>query len=78
MLKLKLKVYTSRILEVKAANGESIWTMGVCFEAYIFVDDLNVLFLGGYDVVMGSSWLSTLGEILWDFMAIMYFILAGE
>ena len=67
MLKLKLKVYTSRILEVKAANGEAIWTMGVCFEAYIFVDDLNVLFLGGYDVVLGSSWLSTLGEILWDF-----------
>lgn len=32
-----------------------------------FATDVYVLTLGGYDLVLGTHWLATLGPILWDF-----------
>lgn len=46
---------------------------GVCHNAVIsineevFIIDLNAIPLGGYDVVLDTQWLATLGPILWDF-----------
>ena len=41
--------------------------------------DLNVLPLGGCDVVLGTQWLYTLGLIQWDFQHLtMEFVLDGK
>ena len=64
---------TSKILEVKVANGSIIKTLGVYHGVVIliqgnrFVVDFNVLLWGGYVVVLGTQWLCTLEEISWDF-----------
>ena len=61
------------MMEVKVANGAVIKTKGVCLgvslwiQGHQFFVNLNVLSLEGNDVVLGTQWLSTLGEILWDF-----------
>ena len=55
------------------ANGAVIKTKGVCLgvslwiQGHQFFVDLNVISLGGCDVVLGTQWLSTMGEISWDF-----------
>uniref|UniRef100_A0A7N2KR02 Uncharacterized protein n=1 Tax=Quercus lobata TaxID=97700 RepID=A0A7N2KR02_QUELO len=79
---LKLAMDTSRILEVKVANGDVIRTKGECKELLLkmqgneFIVNLHVLSLGGCDVVLGTQWLCTLGLISWDFkqlkMGFMY------
>jgi hypothetical protein len=57
------------------ANGERIACLGIIRQAAFTVDgdtflpDLFVLSLAGYDVVLGTQWLATLGPILWDFSA---------
>ena len=71
---LHVPVDESQILEVKVANGDIIKTQGlckdvqVCVQGQIFLVQLNVLPLGGCDMVFGTQWLSTLGVIKWDFM----------
>ena len=73
VLTLKLQIDTSQIMEVKVANGAVIKTKGVCLgvslwiQGHKFFVNLNVLSLGACDVVLGTQWLSTLGEISWDF-----------
>ena len=70
---LHLQLDTSQILEVKVADGSVIKTLGVChgvtisIQRYKFVVDFNVLHLRGCAVVLGTQWLCTLGEIIWDF-----------
>ena len=70
---LQLAIDTTRILEVRVANGDLIRTKGECKDLLIkmqgkdFLVDLHVLTLGGCDVVLGIQWLSTLGRISWDF-----------
>ena len=70
---LKLPLDTSQILEAKVANGSIVKTLGIChgvtvlIQGYKFVVDFNVLHLGGCAVVLGTQWLCTLGEIIWDF-----------
>ena len=66
---MKLHIDTSQILEIKVVDGFVIKTLGVfhdvlfCVPRYKFVVDMNVLHLGGYDIVLGTKWLSTLSEI---------------
>ena len=70
---LHVPVDESQILEVTVANGDIIKTQGlckdvhVCLQGQIFLVQLHVLPLGGYDVVFSTQWLSTLGVINWDF-----------
>ena len=70
---LQLRVDVSKILEVKVANGYVVKTQGfccsvpVCIEGVKFFIQFHVLSLGGCDVVLGTQWLSTLGEIQWNF-----------
>ena len=55
------------------ASGERLTSKGRCFGvtiklgSYVTQADFYILPLEGYDVVMGTHWLRTLGEILWDF-----------
>jgi hypothetical protein len=39
-----------------------------------FLADFFVLPLPGYDVVLGTQWMATLGPILWDFAAFTMFL----
>lgn len=60
-------------LHVTVANGDKVPSPGIFQDARIsidsevFVTDLYVLPLGSYDLVLSMQWLSTLGQILWDF-----------
>ena len=71
--RLQLRVDVSKVLEVKVANGSMVKTQGfccsvpVCIEGVKFFIQFHVLSLGGCDVVLGTQWLSTLGEIQWNF-----------
>ena len=66
---MKQHIDTSQILEIKVVDGFVIKTLGVfqdvlfCVPRYKFVADMNVLHLGGCDIVLGTKWLSTLSEI---------------
>jgi len=70
---LQLRVDVSKILEVKVANGYVVKTQGfcssvpVCIQGVKFCIQFHVLALGGCDAVLGTQWLSTLGEIQWNF-----------
>ena len=70
---LQLATDTTRILEVRVANRDLIRNKGECKDLLIkmqgkdFLVDLHVLTLGGCDAVLGTQWLSTLGQISWDF-----------
>lgn len=60
-------------LLVKVANGDCIACPGVCSNTSLsigddrFMVDCYSLPLGAFDIVLGVSWLRTLGPILWDF-----------
>jgi hypothetical protein len=62
-------------LTATVANGERILCPGVIRQAPIFIAaerflvDLFVMPLAGYDLVLGTQWLVTLGRIMWDFTA---------
>lgn len=60
-------------IAVTVANGDRVACSGVFRDAPFsigdeaFRADIFVLPLGGYDMVLGTDWLATLGPILWDF-----------
>jgi hypothetical protein len=60
-------------ISVTVANGDKVPATGVFRDAPFsidgeaFVADFFVLPLGGYNMVLGTDWLATLGPILWDF-----------
>ncbi|CAO2161375.1 unnamed protein product [Urochloa humidicola] len=68
-----LRYQHRRALQVTVANGERVPCAGVFRNATftiggeVFSSDFFVLPLAGYDVVLGTQWLATLGPILWDF-----------
>jgi hypothetical protein len=63
-------------MKVTVANGEWVPCPGVyraapfSIEGTHFSTDFFALPLAGYDVVLGTQWLATLGPILWDFSAL--------
>jgi hypothetical protein len=60
-------------LTATVANDDRVSCVGVIRQAAItiqgdiFLVDLFVMPLAGYDMVLGTQWLATLGPILWDF-----------
>ena len=71
LLKLTLSIKDS--FDVKIAGGAVLKSEGACHGVGIriqdqeFFMDLNVLSLGGCDVVLGTQWLFTLSLIQWGF-----------
>ena len=66
---LKLAINPALAFDVKIANGATMRTVGACQDLQVqvqghdFCTDLNVLPLGGCDLVLGTQWLKTLGLI---------------
>lgn len=64
---------SGRHLRVMVTNGDHVTCRSLLRHAAIvidkehFVDDLHAIPLGGFDVVLGTRFLKTLGPILWDF-----------
>jgi hypothetical protein len=60
-------------ISVTVANGDKVPATGVFRDTPFSINneafwaDFFVLPLGGYDLVLGTDWLATLGPILWDF-----------
>lgn len=59
-------------LTATVANGEKVACPGVLRQASILIEgmafdiDLYVMPLAGYDMVLGTQWMATLGRIAWD------------
>jgi hypothetical protein len=59
-------------LTATVANGERVPCLGhaaVAIEGEQFIVDLFVMPLAGYDIVMGTRWMTGLGPLTWDFTA---------
>jgi hypothetical protein len=62
-------------LTATIANGEHVACPGVLRHAPVIINgmefriDLYVMPLAGYDVVLGTHWIATLGPIVWDLAA---------
>jgi hypothetical protein len=60
-------------VKVTLANRERVPCLGMLRQAAFSVDNesfianLFILPLAGYDIVLGTRWLASLGPILWDF-----------
>ena len=71
--RLKLAIDPVLAFNVKISNRAIVRTLGACQDMQVqvqghhFCMDLNVLPLGGCDLVLGTQWLKTLGLIQWDF-----------
>jgi predicted aspartyl protease len=61
-------------LTATVANGERVTCpvvirrAPVIIEGDTFVIDLFVMPLAGYDIVLGTQWMVTLGRVVWDFV----------
>ena len=82
---LQLPISTQDCFEVKVANGTVLKIEKVCLDVQLKIQgtsfgvDLNVLPLGGRDVVLSTQWLYSLGPIQWDFKALtMQFVYFGK
>ena len=83
--KLVLQPAQEKKIRVMVASEERLTSKGRCFGvtiklgSYVTQADFYILPLEGYDVVMGTHWLRTLGEILWDFAKLtMKFMSKGK
>lgn len=68
--KAKLPVYTDRKFQVLLGTGVTVESVGVCrrvtfqLQEATFEEEFVALKLGGADVILGISWLHTLGTCL--------------
>lgn len=71
--KLQLRLKPCSLIQVTVANGENLlcsslvenleWSMaGECFET-----DVHVLPLGGYDLILGVEWMTSVSPVTFDF-----------
>ncbi|KAL5781802.1 hypothetical protein ACOSP7_006831 [Xanthoceras sorbifolium] len=66
---IRLQPITSNMLMVRVASGEKLSSLGKCPQTQLnlqgipIVADFYLLPLEGYEVVLGTQWLSTLGPI---------------
>ena len=71
--KIQLQPVKGPTIRVMVASGEKLTSKGKCVSVMVKLwkfftkADFYILSLEGYDVVMGTQWLRTLGEIMWDF-----------
>lgn len=69
---LGLTVTPTTIRKIKLGDGHRVSSAGICrgiklyFENKCFEVNALVLELGGLDIVLGISWLSTLGKVVVD------------
>ena len=84
-IKLMLQSDLGQHVKVKLASGEKLVSRGRCTGVAIKLGnffakaDFYILPLEGYEMVMGTQWLCTLGEIIWDFSKlIMRFVYDGR
>ncbi|KAG8088955.1 hypothetical protein GUJ93_ZPchr0011g28916 [Zizania palustris] len=79
-----LQIRSSGTLRVIVANGDHVsypgvyWSVPFSIHDEIFAGDFFVLPLAGYDVVLGTQWLASLGPILWDFGALTMSFWRGD
>ena len=83
--KIQLQPVKGPTIRVMVASGEKLTSKGKCVSVMVKLGkfftkaDFYILSLEGYDVVIGTQWLHTLGEIMWDFSKmIMRFQSAGK
>lgn len=84
-IKLMLQSDLGQHVKVKLASGEKLVSQGRCTGVLIKLGsffakaDFYILPLVGYEVVRGTQWLRTLGNIIWDFSKlIMRFVFDGR
>ncbi|KAG8480509.1 hypothetical protein CXB51_024639 [Gossypium anomalum] len=71
--RLQLAIEPRSTLRVMVANGVRLSTQGLCrdvsweAQGYKFFTDFLVLSVKGFDLVLGTQWLLSLGPIVWDF-----------
>ena len=71
-------------MRVTVANGERVSCHGVYRTVPFHIDqeafsaDFLALPLAGYDVVLGTQWLATLGPLLWDFRTLSMKLWCGD
>jgi hypothetical protein len=80
-----LRPSQSQKVRVTVASGEKLTSKGKCSRipiklgSFITQVDFYILPLEGYDIILGTHWLRTLGEIVWDFSKLtMRFTSNGE
>ena len=71
--KVNLKPTNAKKISVTVASGDKLVSKGKCvgvrlrLKAFTVITDFYIIPLDGYDIVLGTQWLKTLGEIWWDF-----------
>ncbi|KAH9766092.1 hypothetical protein KPL70_002068 [Citrus sinensis] len=84
--KLGLQPKVEEQFKVVVASGERLPSCGKCTNVTLLLQgifsisiDFYILPLKGYDIVLGTQWLRTLGQIMWDFAKLqMSFIIANK
>lgn len=70
--KLELQPINGPKIRVMAASGEKLSSLGKCLGVdmklgnFFTKANFYILTLEGYEVVLGTQWLRTLGEIMWS------------
>lgn len=71
--RLELPIESGPNMRVMVANGVRLCTQGLCrvvdweAQGHKFTTDFLVLFVKGFDFVLGIQWLLSLGSIVWNF-----------
>lgn len=82
--KLGCKLKSTYPLQVDVANGNKMYSNYVCkgftwsIQGQFFSSDVMTIPLGGCEMVLGIKWLSTLGNIQWNFDKLRMEFMCGE
>ncbi|KAJ0010662.1 hypothetical protein Pint_33948 [Pistacia integerrima] len=83
--KVGLHLQEKRSFEVTVASGKRLTSPGQCNLVTLHIKgiplqlDFYLLPLDGYEIVLGTQWLMTLGPIIWDFSKLqMRFAVLGK
>ena len=83
--KLNCPLQAVKSVKVAVANGADLHCTAWCpeftwkMQGCDFCADVYLLPLDNYDLILGTPWLATLGDIMWDFTKLqMSFMLQGQ